>query len=88
MSSPTLPRKRFDSRSMIVGIAVGFVAALAIIGLNSAFSASDSQGTQLKSVASPSQHMRSGANRVLFEDKFETLDFETWEHEITMGGGG
>ena len=25
---------------------------------------------------------------LIFEDNFNTLDFETWQHEITMSGGG
>lgn len=25
---------------------------------------------------------------LIFEDNFDTLNFTTWEHEITMGGGG
>ena len=25
---------------------------------------------------------------LVFEDDFKSLDFETWEHELTMGGGG
>ena len=25
---------------------------------------------------------------LIFEDNFDTLDFDKWEHEITMSGGG
>jgi len=25
---------------------------------------------------------------LIFDDEFNTFDFETWQHEITMGGGG
>jgi hypothetical protein len=25
---------------------------------------------------------------LIFEDVFDSLDFETWQHEITMSGGG
>lgn len=25
---------------------------------------------------------------VIFEDNFDRLDLETWQHEITMSGGG
>jgi len=28
------------------------------------------------------------AETLVFEDDFNTLNFTTWEHEITMGGGG
>ena len=28
------------------------------------------------------------AETLVFEDNFDSLDFETWQHEITMGGGG
>jgi hypothetical protein len=29
-----------------------------------------------------------GAETLIFEDNFDKLDFKTWKHEITMGGGG
>ena len=25
---------------------------------------------------------------IIFQDKFDTLNFDTWQHEITMSGGG
>ena len=25
---------------------------------------------------------------LIFNDEFDTLNFETWEHELTAGGGG
>lgn len=28
------------------------------------------------------------SSKLVFEDNFNTLNFETWRHEITMGGGG
>ena len=28
------------------------------------------------------------AQMLVFEDNFDTLDTEKWEHELTMGGGG
>ncbi len=28
------------------------------------------------------------AENLIFEDNFDTLNFKTWEHELTMGGGG
>ena len=30
----------------------------------------------------------SAAETLIFEDNFHTFNFTTWEHEITMGGGG
>ena len=30
----------------------------------------------------------SAAETLIFQDDFNTLNFTTWEHEITMGGGG
>ena len=30
----------------------------------------------------------SATETLIFEDNFDTLNFTTWEHEITMGGGG
>lgn len=28
------------------------------------------------------------SGELIFEDNFDTLDFDKWEHEITMSGGG
>ena len=28
------------------------------------------------------------SGELIFEDNFDILDFDKWEHEITMGGGG
>jgi hypothetical protein len=28
------------------------------------------------------------SGELIFEDNFDTLDFRTWQHEITMAGGG
>jgi beta-glucanase (GH16 family) len=28
------------------------------------------------------------ADTLIFEDTFDSLNFKTWQHEITMGGGG
>jgi len=28
------------------------------------------------------------AEKVIFEDDFKFLDFDKWQHELTMGGGG
>lgn len=28
------------------------------------------------------------ADTVIFQDDFTTFNFATWEHELTMGGGG
>lgn len=28
------------------------------------------------------------AEQIIFQDDFNTLNFTTWQHEITMGGGG
>ena len=25
---------------------------------------------------------------IIFQDKFDTLNFDTWQHEMTMSGGG
>lgn len=28
------------------------------------------------------------AEKLIFEDNFDTLNYKTWEHELTLGGGG
>ena len=28
------------------------------------------------------------ADKLVWQDNFDTLDFTKWQHEITMGGGG
>ena len=30
----------------------------------------------------------SATEKIIFEDNFDKLDFNKWQHEITMGGGG
>ena len=27
-------------------------------------------------------------DKLIFDDEFDTLDFDKWQHELTMGGGG
>jgi beta-glucanase (GH16 family) len=29
-----------------------------------------------------------GAEKLVFQDDFDTLDFEKWRHDITLSGGG
>jgi hypothetical protein len=29
-----------------------------------------------------------GAETLIFNDDFNTFNFKTWEHELTLGGGG
>jgi len=72
--------KRYGSIMGLSILAVGLVVLLAVAGA--------ARAEQNVSVSTSSLGGTYAPGDIMFEDNFDTLNLATWQHEITMSGGG